>query len=140
MYKVNTKQANSLLLATHSKPLLYVESIIPLNPLIMKTLPQVALPDGKVATSFVPELTGELAIVHLSVLQRITARLNKAAFVSIRAQFMEDIEKSNDLKEMVEIAEEEVAFHRSVNLIQQYTEDMKTTTAPISVAGEAVPD
>lgn len=89
----------------------------------MKTLPTIKLVDGNEAVSFVPELTGKLAIVHLSVLQLLIANLNKANFEFIKVEFADRIRNTFDLPEMVSVAKAEVAFHETVNLIQQYTED-----------------
>jgi len=74
------------------------------------------------AVSFVPELiTGQLAIVDLNTLQRITSMLSTATFYQVREQFIEGLKATKSLEEMVDLSKQEVAFHETCNMITTYT-------------------
>ena len=70
--------------------------------------------------SFVPELTGQLAIVHLSVLQRLAALLPKASFGTIKNRVSDDILMTKNIDELIMVLENELAFQTSVNQITLY--------------------
>lgn len=69
------------------------------------------------AVSFVPEVTGELAIVDLRVIKRLASYLPKAPFANIKHTLISKISETTEIEEMVEILEDEIAFRRSVDLI-----------------------
>jgi hypothetical protein len=71
--------------------------------------------------SFVPELTGQLAIVHLSVLQRLAALLPKASFSTIKNRVSDDILMTKNIDELIMVLENELAFQTSVNQIRLYS-------------------
>jgi hypothetical protein len=71
--------------------------------------------------SFVPELTGQLAIVHLSVLQRLAALLPNASFSTIKNRVSDDILMTKNIDELIMVLENELAFQTSVNQIKLYS-------------------
>ena len=71
--------------------------------------------------SFVPELTGQLAIVHLSVLQRLAALLPNASFSTIKNRVSDDILMTKNISELIMVLENELAFQTSVNQIRLYS-------------------
>lgn len=71
--------------------------------------------------SFVPELTGQLAIVHLSVLQRLAALLPNASLETIRKRICDDILMTKNISELIMVLENELAFQTSVNQIRLYS-------------------
>ncbi len=71
--------------------------------------------------SFVPELTGQLAIVHLSVLQRLAALLPNASFSTIKNRVSDDILMTKNISELIMVLENELAFQTSVNQIKLYS-------------------
>lgn len=71
--------------------------------------------------SFVPELTGQLAIVHLSVLQRLAALLPNASFSTIKNRVSDDILMTKNIDELIMVLENELAFQTSVNQIRLYS-------------------
>jgi hypothetical protein len=80
----------------------------------------IQLPNGRTAISFVPEDSKELAIVPLSVIQRLAKDLPNAPLSSHKHQLKEQILASSTLEDMVQICESFVDFHRTVNLIAEY--------------------
>jgi hypothetical protein len=71
--------------------------------------------------SFVPELTGQLAIVHLSVLQRLAALLPKASLETIKTRIANDIYRCPNIEAIITVLENELAFQTSVNQIRLYS-------------------
>lgn len=67
--------------------------------------------------NLVPTLEGELAIVNLSVIQRLARLLPSANFRDISLSMVLAIEKTESMKEYVALLEDELAFHTTVNLI-----------------------
>lgn len=81
----------------------------------------------KEVSTFIPELTGDLAIVHLSVLKRLAALLPHASFSTIRKRVSEDILMTLNINELIMVLENELAFQTSVNQIILYEpEEVKT--------------
>jgi hypothetical protein len=70
--------------------------------------------------SFVPELTGQLAIVHLSVLQRLAALLPNASFKTIKERIAHEVSMTESLDQLIMLLENELAFQTSVNQIRFY--------------------
>lgn len=84
---------------------------------------KIKLPNGKQAISFVAEDDSQLAIVHLSLIQRLAKLLPSAKVPDIIAFFAESLAlsaKTMTLEMYVDVLKEEVAFHESVNLIKEY--------------------
>lgn len=76
--------------------------------------------DGKEIeiVSLLPDLTiGTPVIVSLETLKRLTNFLPKANFESIKERIINDIRVTSNIKEIVELFEDEIMFQRSVNLI-----------------------
>lgn len=79
------------------------------------------LKDGKEIeiVSLLPDLTvGTPVIVSLETLKRLTNFLPKANFESIKERIINDIRVTSNVKEIVELFEDEIMFQRSVNLIK----------------------
>lgn len=76
--------------------------------------------------SFVPVLTGQLAIVNLSVLQRLTALLPKASIHTIKDRICSDIIYCSNIDAIITVLEAELAFQTSVNQIRLYSPNAVT--------------
>jgi thiamine monophosphate synthase len=90
----------------------------------MKT---VELPNGRTAVSFVPEDSKDLAIVHIATIKRLAALLQTAHPMAIIQEFIKELtaicskhDVDFPLRDAVEIAEDFVNFHKTINLIQEY--------------------
>jgi len=88
----------------------------------------IQLENGKTAISFIADDNSPLAIVHLSVIQRLTRLLRKKNFSEIQGDIIDRITLSLNLKDLIEIMHDEVAFHQSVNLIQEYSVPKEEST------------
>lgn len=78
---------------------------------------------GKQVVMLVPEIDGQLAIVHLSVIQRLANMLKKASVPVIIEQFCELLMAGREgakLEEYVKALEDELAFHKTVNMLSEY--------------------
>ena len=69
------------------------------------------------AKSLVPSLEGELAIVHLSVIQRLASLLPKANASQIIENFSYRLRDVSTMEEFVALLEDELAFQKTVNVI-----------------------
>ena len=67
---------------------------------------------------FTPQITGQLAIVHLSVLHKLTDLLPKASIDTIRYRITNAILACNSIEEIVQFMKEEIAFQETVNCIR----------------------
>lgn len=110
--------------------LLLTMSPINTNYMSKTILPIVDLPNGKNAINMSPESTQQLAIVNLSVIQRLAKLLPKANFNDIRAEVIFNMRKIDEdsetsLAQLIQLMEDEVAFHRSVNLIAEYNKSVE---------------
>jgi hypothetical protein len=70
-----------------------------------------------------PDYNRPLALVDLNVLNKLTELLPKADFGNIRHNFREQIMNTNNLEQLVQAAEDFIAFHRSVNLIREVVQE-----------------
>lgn len=68
---------------------------------------------------FTPQINGQLAVVHLSVLQKLTDLLPKASIDTIRYRITNAILACNSIEEIVQFMKEEIAFQETVNCIRQ---------------------
>jgi len=66
-----------------------------------------------------PDHNRTLALVDLAVLDKLTAMLPKESFSNIRHNFREQIMNTSNLEQLVQVSEDFIAFHRSVNLIRE---------------------
>lgn len=74
--------------------------------------------------SFVPQLTGELAIVDLKTLQRLTELLPTANLRDIKERLIDSIRSANDLQAVCNVMKNELAFHETVNIIKHYESEL----------------
>ena len=75
--------------------------------------------EGNQVIDLTPDYNRPLALVDLTVLNKLTQLLPKGDFSSIRHNFREQIMNTNNLEELVQASEDFIAFHRSVNLIRE---------------------
>jgi len=66
-----------------------------------------------------PDYNRPLALVDLTVLNKLTLLLQKDTFSNIRHNFRENIMQTENLAELVQASEDFIAFHRTVNLIRE---------------------
>lgn len=91
-----------------------------------------------------PDYNRPLALVDLNVLHKLTELLPKADFSNIRHNFREQIMNTSNLEQLVQVSEDFIAFHRSVNLIREIVaEDVKQiqeVKGQERVVGNTMPD
>lgn len=75
--------------------------------------------DGNQVIDLTPDYNRPLALVDLTVLSKLTDLLPKGDFGSIRHGLRGQIMDTNNLEELVKVAEDFVTFHNSVNLIRE---------------------
>lgn len=75
--------------------------------------------DGRQVMDLVPDYNRPLALVDLTVLNKLVNLLPVSDFSNVRHNFREQIMNTNNIENLVEVAEEFISFHRSVNLIQE---------------------
>lgn len=75
--------------------------------------------DGNQVIDLTPDYNRPLALVDLTVLNKLTDLLPKGNFTSIRHSLREQIMNTDNLQELVKVAEDFVTFHNSVNLIRE---------------------
>ena len=75
--------------------------------------------DGNQVIDLTPDYNRPLALVDLTVLSKLTDLLPKGDFSSIRHGLRGQIMDTNNLEELVKVAEDFVTFHNSVNLIRE---------------------
>lgn len=75
--------------------------------------------DGNQVIDLTPDYNRPLALVDLTVLNQLTELLPKGNFNSIRHSLREQIMNTDNLQELVKVAEDFVTFHNSVNLIRE---------------------
>ena len=80
--------------------------------------------DGQQVLVLTPDYERPLAIVDLAVIKRLASYLPKANLYDIRMAFISELQNVDSISEYVKVIEEELAFHKSVNLINEV--DVKT--------------
>lgn len=103
----------------------------------------VVLKDGSTAVSFVPELSGDKAIVHLSVIKQLVKRLDKAPAEDIVFDLIGHLQDDvrGDHNEKVKLAkalttcQDFVKFHATVNMIELYQPGDITPAEADALAG-----
>jgi hypothetical protein len=83
---------------------------------------EIKVNDNQSVTAFVIEqdIDRPLAIVDFAVLKRLTDYLPKAPFDEIKRNFIHNIRDNvHNMDELVNALSEELAFHRSVNVIKE---------------------
>ena len=92
--------------------------------------------DGNQVIDLTPDYNRPLALVDLTVLNKLTELLPKGDFSSIRHSLRGQMMNTNNLEELVKVAEDFVTFHNSVNLIREVssrelnTKEQGTTAGP----------
>lgn len=90
----------------------------------------VTIGENKEAVLLVPEIEGQLAIVHLATIQRLASMLPRVSLEDIRRDMRDRIMGAQTLEEYVATLEGELAFHKSINLITEYKpEEVKNLRA-----------
>ena len=79
--------------------------------------------NGKQVIDFTPGDARAMALVDLEVLKRLTNMLDKVSFTDTRHSLREKIMGTNDLSNLVSVCEDFVAFHKTVNMITEYSYD-----------------
>lgn len=77
--------------------------------------------NGHQVIDLTPDYNRPLALVDLSVLNKLTMLLQKQDFGIIRHNHRENIMHAENLLQLIEISEDFIAFHRTVNLIREIT-------------------
>lgn len=75
--------------------------------------------EGNQVIDLTPDYNRPLALVDITVLNKLTQLLPKGDFSSIRHNFREQIMNTNNLEQLVQASEDFIAFHRTVNLIRE---------------------
>lgn len=75
--------------------------------------------EGNQVIDLTPDYNRPLALVDLTVLNKLTELLPKADFGIIRHNFREQIMNTSNLEQLVQASEDFIAFHRTVNLIRE---------------------
>ena len=75
--------------------------------------------EGNQVIDLTPDYNRPLALVDITVLNKLTKLLPKGDFGSIRHNFREQIMNTSNLEELVQASEDFIAFHRTVNLIRE---------------------
>jgi len=94
--------------------------------------------DGNQVIDLTPDYNRPLALVDLTVLNKLTDLLPIGNFNSIRHSLREQIMITDNLQELVKVAEDFVTFHNSVNLIREVSSrelnpKEQETTEPVIV-------
>jgi hypothetical protein len=76
--------------------------------------------NGQEAALLVPEIKGQLAVVHLPTIKRLASLLPKASLTTIVEEMQVKIANASSLADYAQILEEELAFHQSINLITEW--------------------
>ena len=75
--------------------------------------------EGNQVIDLTPDYNRPLALVDITVLNKLTQLLPKGDFNSIRHNFREQIMNTVNLEQLVQTSEDFIAFHRTVNLIRE---------------------
>ena len=75
--------------------------------------------NGNQVIDLTPDYNRPLALVDITVLNKLTELLPKADFGQIRHSFREQIMTNTNLEQLVQTCEDFVSFHCSVNLIRE---------------------
>jgi hypothetical protein len=75
--------------------------------------------EGNQVIDLTPDYNRPLALVDITVLNKLTELLPKGDFSSIRHNFREQIMNTSNLEQLVQASEDFIAFHKTVNLIRE---------------------
>lgn len=76
--------------------------------------------DGKNVISFVPDNSRSIAIVDLKVLLKLVTQLPSVPLDKIKEALIHEMQDTLNIEEYIALLEEEIAFHKSVNLIEEH--------------------
>ena len=87
----------------------------------------ITIGNGKTAINFVLEQSNKLAVVDLNVLKRLADLLPKADLFTIKIGLKKELNDVTSIQGYITLLENEVNFHKSVNLITAYpsTDEIK---------------
>lgn len=74
------------------------------------------------AVVLVPKFGGKLAIVDLNTIKRLASLLPSADLTEIKQYFKSRLNATTTLEQYLQVLEEELAFHKSINMITEYEE------------------
>ena len=77
--------------------------------------------NGEQVADLTPNHERPLALVDLEVLGKLTDLLKTTDLFSVKRAFRSLINDTNSIEEYVNVLDAEVAFHKTVNLIQEVT-------------------
>lgn len=78
--------------------------------------------NGKEVLDFTPQSTSQSAIVPLSVIQKLASLLHNDSLTNIKREMIEVLDETsvNTMEKYVQILQDEVDFHTTVNLLNMY--------------------
>lgn len=76
--------------------------------------------NGKQVIDFTPQSTRPQALVDFDVVKRLAALLPTSSFDEIKNMVISNIRITNDLPEMINVMQGEIAFQQTVNLLNEY--------------------
>jgi len=78
--------------------------------------------NGKEVLDFTPQSTSQLAIVPLSVIQKLASLLDTQSLYGIKQEMAIVLNNSeiNTIEQYVKVLQEEIDFHNTVNLLTSY--------------------
>jgi len=92
--------------------------------------------NGKDVLDFTPQSASQSAIVPLSVIQRLAALLGTSSLESIKRQLRDKLNYNNNegvaidtIEKYVQLLQDEVDFHTTVNLLTMYQPEEKDSLA-----------
>ena len=95
--------------------------------------------EGNQVIDLTPDYNRPLALVDITVLNKLTQLLPNADFGTIRHNFREQIMSTNNLEQLVQASEDFIAFHRTVNLIREIVagdvNQIQDAEEPVRVVG-----
>lgn len=98
--------------------------------------------EGQQVVDLTPDYKRALALVDLEVINRLTKLLPKADLYEIKRGLKVKISAARSIEDMIDMWEDFIAFHRSVNLIQEVFVELKDNklNEPIGDLRETIGD
>ena len=84
------------------------------------TIPTVNINGQEVPNFADVQSTTELAIVSLNVINKLAALLPQASLGTIKRELREQLDGISTMEQYINVLQNEIDFHRTVNLIQSY--------------------
>jgi len=92
--------------------------------------------DGKMVIDLTPSTNeNPLALVDLAVLNKLTQLLPKDNFSNIRHMYRSEIMQADKLEILIQISENFISFHKSINLIREVCQSEINMSEP-SIVGK----